>query len=323
MMLRGRKSKMQQKLKNLEREKDVLIRNIKKSQKELEKIHNQIMNENSNINLKLKKVDEENKIEKKLKTYNSELNKVNKKIILLFEEKSKNELLPEKSDILIKEQKIPDHKDIKNQKDYQYELSESVKNFKGFEGILTKLPKFYKILCNISSDKKCPWSAKMLIHSALANLVLREDLIDDSIGPEGYLDDLFLCAYVLKEIRDRISKELILENVGDSFEKDKIFDIIYDVYEKSSFYLGDKTDKILTHVGIQDFKSFDYLYKDVSTYNLDRLRNKLMLLYAMLAIKTKEVIRNPSVNQINYGIQRYIIGSPYFSEINRYINFVK
>jgi len=109
---------------------------------------------------------------------------------------------------------------IKN-KNYYDILKESVQGYEGYEGILNNLPIFYKLLCKIDSDKKCPWSAKMLVHSALANLVLESDIIDDSIGPEGYLDDLFLCSYVLKEIRNRISKELITENINENSEKEE------------------------------------------------------------------------------------------------------
>jgi uncharacterized membrane protein YkvA (DUF1232 family) len=210
---------------------------------------------------------------------------------------------------------------ITKAKDYYNLLSNSVQNYQGYEGIMTNLPSFYQLLCKISSDKKCPWSAKMLINAVISNLVLESDIIDDSIGPEGYLDDLYLCAYVLKEIRDRISKEIILDNLDDSSDKKEMLKKIYEVYEKSSFYLGTKTKQILNHVGIDNFKSFDYLYKDVTTYHLDKLKNKLMLLYAMLAVKINK--KSEGSQYEDSRIKRHIEESPYFSEISRYIQFIE
>jgi uncharacterized membrane protein YkvA (DUF1232 family) len=113
-------------------------------------------------------------------------------------------------------------------------------------------PIFFKLLCDILNDKFTDWHTKMMISSAIAYFVLEEDVIPDH-KENGYIDDLFIVSFVLKEIKDN-SPELIDENW--LYEED-IFAAIDDVYLQTSEILGDLTYDVLRKVGLHKFRSLD------------------------------------------------------------------
>ena len=92
----------------------------------------------------------------------------------------------------------------------------------------------------------------MIISSAIAYFVLEDDVIPDH-KENGYIDDLFIASFVLKEIKDN-SPELIDENW--LYEED-IFARIDDVYLQTSEILGDLTYEILRKVGLHKFRTLE------------------------------------------------------------------
>ena len=217
------------------------------------------------------------------------------------------------------------HKPIIKNKDYSELLKESVENCNEYEGILINLPNFYSLLCNIASDSKSNWHTKMLVNSALAYLVIEKDIIPEKYGPKGYLDDLYICAYVLKEIRDKISSEIIIENIeklGLS-NKEEIFDLIYSVFSKSSEYLEEKTEKILNLVGLSKFNLFDLMYFDDRSIHLTKYKKKKKLIYAMLAVKTKQAFSSMRGGLRGEHLKSHLKEHPEFVEISRFMEFDK
>ncbi len=215
-------------------------------------------------------------------------------------------------------------KDTKNKKDYSGLLRASVYGCMEYEGILVYLPDFYLILCNIFSDKKSNWYTKMLVNSALAYLVIEKDVISEKRGPKGYLDDLFICVYILKKIRDKISTEIILNNVyGTNINKEEILDLIYHIYTKSKEHLGEKVNKILSLVGLNKFNLFDLMYLEDKNMKLINYKKKRKLIYAMLAIKTKQVFKKLNISLKNEQLKKHIKEHPEFIEIKRFMEFDK
>lgn len=131
-----------------------------------------------------------------------------------------------------------------------------IQNIRNYQGPNKKLqmncPIFFKLLCDIINDTFTDWHTKMMISSAIAYFVLEEDVIKDD-EENGYIDDLFITAFVLKEIK-KCSPELIDENW--LYEED-IFELIEDVFNQSSLILGDKTYEVLRKVGLHKFHSLD------------------------------------------------------------------
>jgi uncharacterized membrane protein YkvA (DUF1232 family) len=131
-----------------------------------------------------------------------------------------------------------------------------IQNVKNYEGPNKKLqmncPIFFKLLCDILNDKFTDWHTKMMISSAVAYFVLEDDVIPDHTE-NGYVDDLFISSFVLKEIKEN-SPELIDENW--MYEED-IFATIDEVYLQTSEILGDQVHRVLRKVGLHKFRSLD------------------------------------------------------------------
>lgn len=162
----------------------------------------------------------------------------------------------------------------------------------------------------------------MLVNAALSYLVLEEDIIPDKEGKDGYLDDLYICAYVLKEIRDKVSKNIILDNIGDLDFEDDIFQLIYDVVNRASDILEDKTEKILDIVGFSKFTLFDFLYDQDKTKTLMNRKEKRRLLYAMLAVKADSKLKIESSTHQMTTLRSLIRTHHEFGEIKRYMEFI-
>lgn len=223
--------------------------------------------------------------------------------------------------------------EIEISKDYYDILKENAIHSEKFGGILKYLPDFYRILCNIITDKKTSWYARILVNSALAYLVLEQDIIPDKKGEKGYLDDLFLCSYILKEIRDKISKEIILSNLHDTSigaRNGEIFDLIYEVNSKCADYLDGKEAEILNLVGISKFNALDLLCANDRKAEITKGKKKLKLLYAMAAVIIREKIVGWTFDTSEFGdditsqrVKDYILNHPEYGEIKRYGAFLE
>ncbi|MDO9325823.1 MAG: DUF1232 domain-containing protein [Methanoregula sp.] len=153
------------------------------------------------------------------------------------------------------EEKISFVHEYQNKHNFEY-YDILIQNVKNYEGPNKKLqmncPIFFKLLCDILNDKFTDWHTKMMISSAIAYFVLEDDIIPDH-KENGYIDDLFIVSFVLKEIKDN-SPELIDENW--LYEED-IFATIDDVYLQTSEILGDLMYEVLRKVGLHKFRSLD------------------------------------------------------------------
>lgn len=138
------------------------------------------------------------------------------------------------------------------------------KNFKGFyetlretiEGekdnvyydLIKYTPEFFKLLYKISVDERTEWHTKLVVNSALAYFVIPNDVIpEEEYGATGYIDDIFLCSYVLKRIKEEVSSKPLLDNWGG---EEDISELVERVFKKSKHVVGDKSKKILALAGL-------------------------------------------------------------------------
>lgn len=137
--------------------------------------------------------------------------------------------------------------------EYYDVLIQNVNNYEGpNKKLQMKCPIFFKLLCDILNDRFTDWHTKMMVSSAIAYFVLEKDVLPD-YKEHGYIDDLFIVSFVLREIKGN-SPELIDENW--LYEED-IFAIIDEVYLQTSKILGDLTYEILRKVGLHKFRTLE------------------------------------------------------------------
>lgn len=136
-----------------------------------------------------------------------------------------------------------------NFKDYYDVLKENLESYEGeYDKIVDYSPKLFKLLTDILNEKVIDSESRLKISAAIGYFVAPFDIIPEQIyGPDGYIDDIYICAYVIKEIGDELGYEF-LENLWES--EDDLKQVIEECYSKSEGILGDKTNLVLGYIGI-------------------------------------------------------------------------
>ena len=132
-------------------------------------------------------------------------------------------------------------------KDFYDTLIENLEIYSGeYESFIDYGPDLFKILCdllNCEVDK----TLKLPICGAIAYYVTPEDVIPENVyGPYGYIDDIYLSAYVLKMVADKHGYDFIQKasSIGD------VESIINECESKSLELLKDDEIKsILDYIG--------------------------------------------------------------------------
>jgi uncharacterized membrane protein YkvA (DUF1232 family) len=130
-------------------------------------------------------------------------------------------------------------------------LREELDNFDGdFDKFIYYVPEFFNLLCNLLDENIKPEDRRK-INSALAYFVTPNDVISDEIyGPMGYVDDIFLCTFVLKEIQEKYG--FVLLNKLWSHDEDLDYVLEYS-YNKSHKILEEQNlvDEVLQYAGLK------------------------------------------------------------------------
>lgn len=134
-------------------------------------------------------------------------------------------------------------------KDFYDVLSENLDSYNGeYASFIDHGPKLFKLLTEILNEKKINQDLRLDISAAIAYYVVPMDVIPEQIyGPYGYIDDIYITVYVIKKIANELGYEMLeilWEGEGD------LEMVVKDCYEKSLEVLEDKTETILSYVGI-------------------------------------------------------------------------
>ncbi|QUH22373.1 DUF1232 domain-containing protein [Methanobacterium alkalithermotolerans] len=134
-------------------------------------------------------------------------------------------------------------------KDFYDVIRENLEDYDGnYEEFINYGPDLFKLLTEVLNQNEVDAATRLKISAALAYYVAPFDVIPETIyGPDGYIDDIFVCLYVLKDIENKMGFEF-LEELWES-EKD-LQEVIDECYEKSKDAVEDKIDHILRYVGL-------------------------------------------------------------------------
>ena len=136
---------------------------------------------------------------------------------------------------------------LKNKTNFLDILQENVNNYSGkYHEILIYAPNIYSLLCELLNSKKITGEQRNLICAAIAYFVLPKDIFPEKIfGVKGYIDDIYLCLYVLNQIKDKHGIEELIE----------YWDMDINILEK---LLVEDYNKLN--------KEFNYILKDILQY---------------------------------------------------------
>jgi uncharacterized membrane protein YkvA (DUF1232 family) len=198
------------------------------------------------------------------------------------------------------------------------------KNIELYEGPNKELqeycPQFFGLLSNILNDKFVDWHTKIMISAAMGYFVLDCDIIPDT-QENGYIDDLYLITYVLNEIKNSQTPEIIIRNWNEDTD---IIQLIDEVFEATSSILGNLSKPILQKVGLYKFSQLPMEeYSGKYPKRLAKVANDKRELLGLLAYIIQKVENEYPSNRSYEKIKKYVENNGNFDEIQRIIELSK
>ena len=128
------------------------------------------------------------------------------------------------------------------------------KQISAYEGrhddLIYQAPELYRLLTKMLDDPILPIRLRPMVISAIAYFILPNDIIPEELhGPYGYVDDIFLSAFVADLVRTELGSEEILTNNWNG-EAD-ILSLIEEILSKEEELIGDQKKRILGYIGYE------------------------------------------------------------------------
>lgn len=137
-----------------------------------------------------------------------------------------------------------------NFKDFYDVIRENLDSYEGdYDPFIDYGPDLFKLLTDILSEKTVDPKIRLKVCAAIAYYVAPFDIIPETIyGPKGYIDDIYVCTFVLKEIESEMGIDF-LETIWDG--EDNLSDIIEEAHSQSKIVVEDQIGDILNYIGLK------------------------------------------------------------------------
>jgi len=127
------------------------------------------------------------------------------------------------------------------------------KDISGYEGEFSELihqaPALYRMMTKLLDDPALPRSISPLVIAAIAYFILPEDIIpEDKFGPVGYVDDIYLCAYVANEVITASGSSGILVRNWDGLRP--VVELVKEILDREKELIGKEKDRIMQYIGL-------------------------------------------------------------------------
>ncbi len=128
-------------------------------------------------------------------------------------------------------------------------LERDISDYKGeFKELIQQAPALYRLMTKLLDDRALPSRMSPLVIAAIAYFILPEDVIpEDKFGPVGYVDDIYLCAFVANEVKKAAGTQEILTRNWDG--NMPVVALVREILEREQELIGDKKDRIMQYIG--------------------------------------------------------------------------
>jgi uncharacterized membrane protein YkvA (DUF1232 family) len=128
-------------------------------------------------------------------------------------------------------------------------LERDISDYKGeFKELIHQAPALYRLMTKLLDDRALPSRMSPLVIAAIAYFILPEDVIpEDKFGPVGYVDDIYLCAFVANEVVKAAGTQAILTRNWDG--NTPVVALVNEILEREQELIGDKKDRIMQYIG--------------------------------------------------------------------------
>ncbi|GAB4547559.1 MAG: YkvA family protein [Anaerolineae bacterium] len=132
-------------------------------------------------------------------------------------------------------------------------LQDDIAAYEGrHDDLIYQAPALYRLLVQMLDDPLLPGRLRPLVIGAVAYFILPADVIPEDIhGPYGYVDDIFLCAFIADRVRQELGTDDIL--IGNWDGEAPLVPLLRDILAREVDLIGDRRSHILQYIG------YDYL----------------------------------------------------------------
>jgi len=114
--------------------------------------------------------------------------------------------------------------------------------------LIYQAPALYRLLTRLLDDPLLPGRLRPLVLAAIAYFILPADIIsEDLYGPYGYVDDIFLVAFVADLVQRELASQDILTANWDG--EAPILDLLHDILAGEQDLIGGERERILNYIG--------------------------------------------------------------------------
>jgi uncharacterized membrane protein YkvA (DUF1232 family) len=140
-------------------------------------------------------------------------------------------------------------------KSFDQLLKEDIAEYEGrHDDLIYQAPAFYRLLTRLLDDPRLPRRQRPLVLAAIAYFILPADIIPEELeGPYGYVDDIWLCAFVANRIRETSGSEELLTTHWDG--EGSLIPLLSEILGSEQSLIGDKRDLILEYINLQSLNA--------------------------------------------------------------------
>ena len=134
-------------------------------------------------------------------------------------------------------------------------LEEDISEYEGkFSDLIREAPAFFRLMTRLLDDPLLPGRLSQLVIASIAYFIKPSDIIpEEDLGPEGYVDDIFLCAFVAEKVMTETGSEGILTNNWDG--KRPVIPLIKEILKREKELIGNDRDCIMEFIGYDQLNS--------------------------------------------------------------------
>ncbi|HOU70951.1 MAG TPA: DUF1232 domain-containing protein [Methanothrix sp.] len=128
-------------------------------------------------------------------------------------------------------------------------LEKDISGYSGkFSQLIAQAPALYRLMTRLLDDRDLPKQMSPLVIAAIAYFILPEDIIpEERYGPAGYVDDIYLCAFVANEIMKQSgSVDILQRNWDGDVPADQI---IKEILARERELIGEQKERIMQYIG--------------------------------------------------------------------------
>lgn len=133
-------------------------------------------------------------------------------------------------------------------RDFTHVLRENVGEYRGWFDVVRWAPIFAATLMTLSHDPRLQARHRQWVNAALAYFVTPDDVVSEQKhGAYGYLDDIFVSAYV----SDRIAREIGWQTIEEAWKGEVPARVVTrTVIDREQELLGDQGEEALRSAGL-------------------------------------------------------------------------